>query len=171
MKKWQRTTLMVSVVIGVLAAAGWGYYRYTYPYGSSHRCSKALASQILNYADNHGGRFPSSEQPDALGLSAIIDDNPFTLELIVGKAGDLEKAKEFHQKHGYLKPEHSSWHYVSGLTTADTDKAILWDKIPLGHSGERTNRNTREVIMVNGAVKAIPESEWDDFLKAQKPDQ
>jgi len=94
--------------------------------------------------------------------------SPTHLDLVVGKAGDLAEAERFYRKNGYLLKDHSSWHYVSGLTTADVGRALAWDKIPLNHNGMRKAGNPREVIMVEGSVDQINESQWEDFLKGQE---
>ncbi|MGJ8695710.1 MAG: hypothetical protein ACSHYF_05285 [Verrucomicrobiaceae bacterium] len=150
---------------GVLAI-GYGYYRYEYPYGSTHRCSKVLAMELRHFANTHDGRFPVSGNENALGLSELLVASPEYLELVVGKAGDLGEAREFFEEHGYLLPEHSSWHYVEGLSSNE-GRALAWDKIPLDHNGRRTDDESREVIMTNGSVENVKGKDWDDFLARQ----
>ena len=48
-------------VLAVIAALGFGYYRYRYPYGASHCCDKVLAFALRHYADEHEGWFPRGE--------------------------------------------------------------------------------------------------------------
>lgn len=163
--RWKILSLGIFLLISI--ASGWTLYYAKYPYGRTHRCSKMLALLIIDYAKENGGIFPVSNQPGAMGLAPFLKQYPEAFELIVGKAGDLSQAKQFYLKHGYLKPEHSSWHYTPGLTIADSKRAILWDRIPLGHNGERTESKSREVIMMDGSVKTIPATEWQEFLQKQ----
>jgi hypothetical protein len=127
--------LRISVVLLVIAGVAYGYYRSKYPYGSTHRCSKVLAGYLEEYANSHDGNYPQPVRPDQLGLELLLDanlgDSDLLLELVVGKAGDLSEARRFYAEHGYLKPEHSSWNYVTGVSAADKGRAIAWDKIPL----------------------------------------
>ena len=164
----------VSVVLLVLASVAYGYYRFKYPYGSTHRCSKSLAGFLEEYAINHDGNYPQPERADQLGLDRLLGadlgDSGDFLELVVGKAGDLFEAREFYAEHGYLKPEHSSWHYVTGLSAADKGRALAWDKIPLTHNGMRVSYNPREVIMVGGMVNQVNADSWVQFSEGQHSD-
>lgn len=159
----------MAAVLCVAVGCLYGYYRYKFPYGSTHRCSKNLVSMLYGYAQDHEGHYPKADDDRQLGLDKLLEGMPLEiLGLVVGKAGDLAEAERFYKKNGYLLKDHSSWHYVSGLTTADVGRALAWDKIPLNHNGMRTAGNPREVIMVEGCVDQINESQWEDFLKNQE---
>jgi len=103
-----KKALWISVVVVVVAGAAFGYHRYKYPYGSTHRCSKIPTDYLEEYASIHDGSYPQPERPDQLGLDRLLDadfgGSDFLLELVVGKAGDLSKARQFYDQHGYLKP-------------------------------------------------------------------
>lgn len=167
--------IRISVVLLVVASVAYGYYRYKYPYGSTHRCSKSLAGLLEEYANSHDGNYPQPERSDQLGLERLLDanleDSDHLLELVVGKAGDLSEARKFYAEHGYLKPEHSSWHYVTGLSATDKGRALAWDKIPLTHNGMRVSYNPREVIMVGGMVNQVNADSWEQFSEGQHADQ
>ena len=163
MNRFRRTLLAFGILALILGIVGWGFYKKNYPYGSTHRCSKVLAMELRSFAEENGGKFPASENRDALGLSALLEKSPHFLDLVVGKAGDLDKARQFYEKNGYLLPAHSSWNYVEGLTSNDYG-ALAWEKIPLGHYGQKQSSNSREVIMTDGMVRYIPEKDWNEFL-------
>jgi len=156
------------VFLGVIAAGVWLQHRQTYPYGLTHRCSKTLCMEIGFFAEEHDGRYPFSQSEEALGLSAMITDADYSLAQVVGKAGNLNAAKKFYLKKGYILPEHSSWHYIEGLTVSDQNRALAWDKIPLGHNGQRQDSNSREVMMTDGSVITISGKKWDAFLEKQQ---
>lgn len=169
MSKKKKYVILISLAIVTIATVSIrGYYKSQYPYGRTHRCSKGLYFALLSYSEGHDGELPNSDDPSKLALTQLIGNgwvDQDSLDLIVGKAGDLEAAEKFYAKHGYLKPEHSSWHFVNGLNENDRGMAIAWDKIPLDHNGRVSE--SREVIMVGRAVSNIPNSEWPAFLKKQ----
>jgi hypothetical protein len=45
--------------------------------------------------------------------------------------------------------------------------ALLWDKVGLGHNGERTSDGGRTVLLVNMGYEYIPGPEWASFLEEQ----
>jgi hypothetical protein len=164
----KRKIIICILVLGVVVGGVYGYYRYKFPYGNTHRCSKILAGMLDQYAADHEGRYPQADDDHRLGLEKVLEVSRDQLAMVVGKAGDLEEAEKFYKKSGFLLKGHSSWHYVSGLTTADEGRALAWDKVPLTHNGMRISYNPREVIMVGGLVEQINESRWEDFLKQQE---
>ncbi len=168
MMKLSRRSFLITAIVFLVGAGCWMYYRSLFPYGKTHRCSRVLASALFGYAAENDGRFPSSYTSGAIGLSSLVNEGMLTLDMTVGKAGDLRVAEAFYQQNGYLTADHSSWHYVEGLATSDKDRAIAWDKIPLGHNGEVRPENSREVIMTNGLVEVVNEDEWEEFLTQQK---
>jgi len=168
MKASRLILLITGVIILTLGGVGWSYYRSLFPYGKTHRCSLYLATTLWGYADTNNGKFPCSDQPEAIGLSLLVDEEMCTLDVIVGKAGDLGAAESFYKKQGFFKADHTSWHYVEGLSLADEGRALAWDKIPLGHNGQVLARNSREVIMTNGSVISVNQDRWEDFLAKQK---
>lgn len=160
-----------ALIVLVLGAAAYGAWCWKYPYGYTHRCSKSLAMELQFYPDDHNGKYPRAERPDQLGLDVLLGGrgtSDFIFELIVGKAGNLKEAQKFYNEHGYLRKEHSSWHYVSGLSLDDKGRAIAWDKIPLNHNGGREDAKPREVIMVGGAVRVVTGDNWEGFLQQQR---
>ncbi len=167
-----KNAIRAGAVLLLICGAFYGCYRHNYPYGSTHRCSKCFAPFLEEYADAHGGNYPQAERPDQLGMDELLKDCPDSFDMvfgmIVGKAGNLRRARRFYDRHGYLKAEHSSWHYVPGLTTDDVGRALAWDKIPLTHNGMRVSYNPREVIMVGGMVRQVIEDRWEEFLNGQR---
>jgi hypothetical protein len=59
--------------------------------------------------------------------------------------------------------------YVEGLTEGgNPELAILWCKEALGHYGQRTTNNSREVLFVDGQYRLISGDKWEAFLKEQQ---
>ena len=96
-----RYTLIVAAVLGVAVGCLYGYYRYKFPYGSVHRCSKTLATLLNSYAQDHEGHFPQADDVRQLGMEKVLDAEGTHLDLVVGKAGDLAEAERFYKKNGY----------------------------------------------------------------------
>ena len=68
-----------------------------------------------------------------------------------------------------MSPDTCGWHYVEGLRKDDDPRlALFWDKVGLGHNGERLNGGGHIVTFVDGFPKHIPESEWTGFLDEQE---
>ena len=173
LRRLTKTLLIATLLLTAMSGGLWYWHHLHYPYGSTHRCSKILTMHLVSYANEHQGQFPQPTHENQLGLDLLFtnlgtDDS--NLELIVGKAGNPKKARNFYQNHGYLKPEHSSWHYIPGLTTADLGRALAWDNPPLTHNGQKIDSNPREVLLISEGsvhVQVITEAQWPEFLAKQ----
>jgi hypothetical protein len=54
------------------------------------------------------------------------------------------------------------------MTKGDDGKiAIFWDKIGLGHNGQRLARGGHSVYFLNGQHDVVTEEEWPQFLEEQ----
>lgn len=165
---WKRTICwgLLSVALILLAAFVW--YRWTFPYGRSHCCILNVGGGLISYAEDHEGRFPSGgDCPEAsLGL---LYSNYANAYLLRGKTVPLSTAEEALANNGKLGPESCAWHYVEGLTQADDPEiAILWDKIGLGHNGQRLSHGGHEVYFIGGDRRFITAKQWPEFLNRQE---
>jgi hypothetical protein len=164
-----RKILMVLVILAVgVVLTGWGWYRYTFPYGSSHCCSKILGFALLSYAEDHAGRFPAGGDTPEASLS-LLYSNYLDAGTLRGKTVPLKVVQQALAKNGKLGPESCGWHYVEGLTEADDlGIAIVWDKVGLGHNGERVRGGGHSVIFLDGFDGFISGEKWPAFLEEQK---
>ena len=158
------------LIVAALAAAGVAYYRQTYPYGRSHCCDKALALALLNYADRHDGWFPKGEATPEASLSLLHRDQPeIDAYLLRGKTVAESVVRDRLSAGELLTRETCGWHYVEGLRRDDDGRlALFWDKVGLGHNGERLPRGGHHVAFVAGDIKYIPGNEWEHFLTEQQ---
>src|SRR5262249_31155120 len=104
----------------------------------------------------------------ALGL---LHDAPYdlTAETLRGKSIPTEVVQRVFDQGGHLGLDTCGWHYVAGLTQNDDRRlAILWDKVGLGHFGERYGDGSREVVFVGGDIEVILGDAWPKFLEEQK---
>jgi hypothetical protein len=125
---------------------------------------------LEQYADDHGGRYPTG-QPSPEACLSLLHDAPYDVsaEVLRGKSVPVEVVQSILDRGGRLGPDTCGWHYVAGLTQNDDRRlAILWDKVGLGHFGERFGNGSREVLFVGGDIRLIPEAEWSRFLEEQK---
>jgi hypothetical protein len=168
MRRWSKRALVVVLVIGVMGALSYGYYRQRFPYGWSHCCDKCLMFALHQYAEDHDGAYPAGEDTPEASLSLLYPKYA-NAELLRGKTVPVSVVKERLEQGQRLTPETCGWHYVEGLTLKDDRRlGILWDKVGLGHNGERISDGGRTVLRVNLGYEYIPGSEWERFLEEQK---
>ena len=67
-----------------------------------------------------------------------------------------------------LGPDTCGWHYVEGLRKDDDHRlALFWDKLGLGHNGERLPGG-HWVCFVRLGIEYVPQSQWEAFLVEQE---
>lgn len=163
---WRWILLAVLVIVGSL----YGYRRHKYPYGWSHSCDKLLYFALLNYADAHDGQFPSGEATPEACLSLLAGERyGADATLLSGKHIDSSVTEETLARGELLGPETCGWHYVPGLRRkSDQNVALFWDKIGLGHNGQRLDDGGHIVWYASGNRRHIKASEWDSFIEEQQ---
>jgi hypothetical protein len=152
----------------LLGSVGAGYWKYTYPYGWSHCCAKGVGFALREYATDHDGFFPVGGETPEASLSLLYSNylDAYTLR---GKTVSLEVVQQALAKDGKLGPQSCGWHYVEGLTEADNPEiAIVWDKLGLGHNGQRLRGGGHEVVLLDGSTSGISAKRWPEFLERQK---
>lgn len=153
--------------VALLVGAGYWWRCHTYPYGFSHSCDKILSRVLHDYAEAHDGFFPAGEATPEASLSLLYPEYA-NAKMLHGKTVPLELVGKRLERGELLTPDTCGWHYVEGLTLADDGRlALFWDKVGLGHNGERLSGG-HFVCFVGWETKHIPESEWPQFLKEQE---
>jgi hypothetical protein len=162
--------LGVLAVVVALPLGGYLLYCYRYPYGQSHCCILAFSLAFEQYAEGHHGHYPSGESSPEASLSLLYrGDYNVSPNVLRGKSVPLEVVQQTLSEGGLLGPETCGWHYVEGLTQNDDSRiAILWDKVGLGHFGERHIDGSREVLFLGGERRIISRAEWPAFLQEQE---
>jgi hypothetical protein len=166
-KRWRVVLFMLSVLGGVMGG-GWLYYRSTFPYGWSHSCDKQLMFALHQYARDHGGAYPAGEATQEASLSLLYPmyANEYVLQ---GKTVPLDLVKVTLKRGDRLGPDTCGWHYVEGLTLDDDPRlALCWDKVGLGHNGQRLPDGGRTVLFVNMGTEYIAGAKWQEFLEEQE---
>ncbi len=86
-----------------------------------------------------------------------------------GKTVPIEVVRTILERGGRLGPDTRGWHYVEGLRLDDDRRlALCWDKVGLGHNGQRLSGGGHTVLFVNFVPEYIPGSKWNAFLDEQK---
>ncbi|BDS08131.1 hypothetical protein NT6N_31710 [Oceaniferula spumae] len=158
---------ITAVLLLLLGAVGYGYFRYQHPYGSSHHCSKMFPLFFHEYAEDHDGNYPSAGG-EAASLALLVDYG-MPVKFLAGKSVSPSDTEKYYAQHGTLSDEVCGWHYVEGLKNTDpSELAIMWPKVPLGHNGERLKRPAYEVIFIDGSIRYIEVTKWQGFLADQE---
>jgi hypothetical protein len=162
--------LVITVtVVALLVGAGYGWYRYTFPYGYNHCCLKCLGLSLLGYAQAHDGHFPTGGRCPEASLSLLYRDFDMDAHTLCGKTKSAEVAREILERGELLGPDTCDWHYVDGLTLCDDPRiAIVWDKVGLGHDGQRLSGGGHSIWRLGGGEEVILGSEWPQFLEEQE---
>jgi hypothetical protein len=160
--------LLIVLSGGFMLATAFVSYHWKFPYGMHHRCILILSGALQAYADDHNGVFPSGGSSPEASLSLLQSGGYANAELLAGKTASASAANRILSKGGSLGADSCSWHYVEGLTTNDdTRLAILWDKVGLGHDGQRLRQGGHEVIFIGGDRRFIAGKDWALFIQAQ----
>jgi hypothetical protein len=172
MRRWKKRAAGVEVaLVAVLAAIAYSYYRHNYPYGWSHCCDRQLMFALHNYAEEHGGWFPKGEASPEASLSLLHREDPesVTAYLLRGKTVPEADVRARLEAGQLLTPETCGWHYVEGLRKDDdSELSLFWDKVGLGHNGERLPKGGHFVCRIGFAFQYIPGDEWEGFLARQQ---
>ena len=158
----------VAILVGSFRCLCGYYFSWKYPYGWSHCCDKAMLMALLQYAEEHGGRYPSGEATPEASLS-LLYPKYIDASTLRGKTVPLDTVENILGEGKRLGPHTCGWHYVEGLTKEDDPElALLWDKIGLGHNGERLSGGGHNVLFVRSEIRYVSGVEWPQFLKKQE---
>jgi hypothetical protein len=171
MRRWRKRVAITAAVVAILAAAGYVYYHQRYPHGWSHCCDKQLMFALLDYADRHGGWYPKGEASPEASLSLLHRDAPTAVSanLLRGKTAPEDAVRARLEAGQLLTPETCGWHYVEGLRKDDDPLlALFWDKVGLGHNGERLSEGGHFVCFISGNIDYVAGERWEEFLAEQE---
>ena len=160
---------LILIVLGVVG--GWIWWRYTFPFGYSHACSKGLGLTLRIYAGDHDGWLPYGGPTPEASLGLIAKDDAASAEWVLGgKNVKPEVVKAALARDEGITPETCGWHYVEGLReTDDPQIAVAWDKVEgLWHNGNRRRGLMHEVICLDGSISFIKRSHWPKFVAEQR---
>jgi hypothetical protein len=162
----------VLVLLVAAAGGGWLWYRHwygrEYPFGWSHSCDKQLAFALDDYASAHGGAYPAGEATPEASLSLLYPDhaNEYVLQ---GKTVRLDVVRATLERGERLDPGTCGWHYVEGLRQTDDHRlALFWDKVGLGHNGQRNPDGGHVVQFVGLRSEYVSGADWEGFIRQQE---
>jgi hypothetical protein len=167
-KSWRIMLLLLAAAAG-FSACGFLYYRWQFPYGWSHSCDKCPMFALHQYAEQHGGAYPAGEVTPEASLSLLYPKYRVNAESLRGKTVPREVVQAILDRGDRLGPETCGWHYVEGLRLDDDPRlALCWDKVGLGHNGERLSASGHTVLLVKLGYEFIPGSKWLEFIEEQE---
>jgi hypothetical protein len=130
-----------------------------------HRSDKQLWMALLDYANEHKGRFPSGEATPEASLSLIGAQYAYLLRR---RDVSVEVVQQILENGQLLTPETCGWNYVEGLRLdSNPDLALFWDKEGLSEMGQRLPEGGHHVQLVGGATYVSSEN-WARFLDKQR---
>src|SRR5262245_30243678 len=164
--------LTLFVIVAAISVAFGGYRAWhssKYPYGRTHACDKLLNFMLMQHADTHNGWYPAGEATPEASLSLLYRSDPSIGYLLAGKSSSIEEAESILAAGKLLTPNTCSWHYVEGLRSSDNPNlALFWDRVGLGHHGERMPEGGHNVYFVDGRHRWVSAEEWPTFLEEQE---
>lgn len=165
-----RLLLILGSLVAALVVGSWVYYRYMFPYGHSHACSKVLGLALRIYAGDHGDWLPYGKATPEASLGLLYQHKPSAVSFLGGKNVARAVVEKALVKEGTPGPDACGWHYVEGLREADDPQiAVVWDKVVgLGHHGERRRGLMHEVVLLDGSMQYISKARWPQFVTEQK---
>ncbi|GIX50487.1 MAG: hypothetical protein KatS3mg132_681 [Limisphaera sp.] len=149
---------------GCLAIKWW-----LFPFGHRACVLPCLMAGLMNYASEHGGRFPDG-CASARDCLRLLVPKYVPAEILAGLSGDrLRLFQELHAGHN-ISEEASSLVYWPGFRwDNDPHLAIVWDRTPgVNGSGRRSWPGSHAVGYADGRIAQIPASRWRDFLVEQE---
>jgi hypothetical protein len=160
--------LVFLVIVVVVAAIALHRYKTTYPYGMSHCCIILMNVALMNYAQDHDGKYPDGQVSPEASLSLLYRSNYIDAATLRGMTVPEETVCRILEGGGLPGPESCGWQYVPGLTLADDPGlAILWCKEALGHNGQRTKDRGRQVVFIGKGIEWVSGEKWPAFLQEQ----
>ena len=169
----RRRWLAVLVTLGGIAVLI-VVYVLTHPlvFMAAHQhCIKFAGLQLLQYADEHEGRFPF--HPDGYGNALLLLDED-CFHSLTGPGYEAQPLLEAKKTNRQLSEDECGRVYVQGLTRkSNPEIALLFDKLPTP-GGDHCHLPIRlwtplgrEVWLVAGHSTFVLESEWPEFTKKQ----
>ncbi len=136
-------------------------------------CSKVAGSALRLYADEHDGKYPFHTNGFGDAILLVLKDDPHNdVRLFTAPGDDGKMLKECLEEGLDVPEEKCTRIYIQGLseTNALDDVVVMFDKYPT-RGGDHFRRPwgplIRDVIMVDGFVKFMPEERWPVFAKEQ----
>jgi len=128
-----------------------------------------MAGALRTFAEDHNDQFPAGKATPEASLSLLYQGDYANAYLLRGKTVPEKTVATILKGGGLLGPDSCGWHYVEGLTVTDDARiAILWDKVGLGHNGQRLEDGAHEVIFVDGDRQFVAGEDWNGLLKGQQ---
>jgi hypothetical protein len=136
---------------------------------SHAHCWKMAHGYLLQYAEEHAGRFPF--HTNGYGDAVLLIPDVW-LGCFSGPGYDTRAWEEARKTGGDVPEDRCGRVYVQGLSaTNDPDIVLLFDKIPTAgdhkHFLSRIGAPLEREVVTIGGVEIVPESQWPVISKRQ----
>lgn len=178
MKNWSRkkrwaVRILVSIgLLFVIGCAGILAVGLLNPFHAHEHCMKNAGLSLMQYASEHGGKFPFHTNGYGDALLLMLDESSKEEARLFTAPGDDGTLLREHLKSGADVPEmRCTRSYVQGLSeTNNPEITLLFDRYPT-RGGDHFRRpwgpKLREVWMLGGGHRVIPEKNWPKFQEQQ----
>lgn len=164
-KKSIAIAIITSVCATIVGIAAW---KVMFPYGYRYCTLRCMYFSLMNYAEDHQGWFPDAVT-SPMALQLLYPSYSSGRELS-GISGEIDSVVQNLKAGQPLSQALTSWQYTPGLRRDDNPKlAILWESKPgLYPNGRKNWQGSRAVLLINGDITNITESDWSKFQKEQE---
>lgn len=175
-KRLQKIGVVALSAVAVLTVTIWMFVRnnpliFNESFLGHAHCIKQATSELLLFAHDNGGRFPSHTNGYA---DAIMSIDSSTLYAFTGAGYTTEPLKAARDEKRNVPESELGRVYVQGLREHNDPKiAILFDKLPTPggdhcHGFSRVWAPlAREVGFLDGSMERIWEKDWERFSREQ----
>lgn len=167
----KKLLLVVSIPLCFLFGLGAAWLWYVNTYVHRH-CIKQAGIDFHLYAKDHNGQLPFSTNGFGNALLLLVDTNYLPgAAWICGPDDDGHIFTEALKNNSVVPEEQCSRVYIQGLSdTNDPRICILFDRNSCrggDHFRSPWGHRVREVCMLDGSMRVIPDEKWPEFSRQQ----
>jgi hypothetical protein len=167
-----------AAIVSVAVLGGYAYVKahpliFNESFFSHAHCIVIADTIVHGYAEEHGGRFPSSTNGYGDALLLIVAEDPGSAIFLTGPCYNEKSFLNAIKSGGHLAESDCGRVYVQGLTVSNNpDIVILFDKIPTPggdhcHGVDRFKMPLAREVLLIGGHDYVEEANWPQYSSNQ----